>query len=187
MQQTFLFALVLHLLTVIFQPIHADVGGHDLFTSLAQLEVLWKNEMEIVPIMQEAIVKMERATKALQSYVESHQALKLDQGPNYDFLGHPVNAYHFVRHVASGWQKVQDNVIGNGTLREDLNKLKDREEEKLPDEYDVHGGAFGLVRLKSLYNYKLKPFLEKGVISTTLDNGKKVLSSPSVLKLNSKT
>jgi hypothetical protein len=38
-----------------------------------------------------------------------------------------------------------------------------------------------------LYNYKLKPFLERGVISTTLDNGKKVLSSPSVLKLNSKT
>ena len=27
----------------------------------------------------------------------------LNQTPNYDYLGHPLNAYHVVRHVASGW------------------------------------------------------------------------------------
>ena len=31
----------------------------------------------------------------------------------------------------------------------------------------------------------MKPFVEEGVISTTLDNGQIVLSNPSVLKLNS--
>jgi len=30
-------------------------GGHDLFTSLAQLEVLWKNDRQIVSKMQAAI------------------------------------------------------------------------------------------------------------------------------------
>lgn len=119
-------------------------------------------------------------------YIKSHYELQLDKGPNYDFLGHPINAYHFVRHVASGWKHVQDHVIGNATLRDNLNSLKDREQEKLPDDYDIKGGAFGLVRLKSLYNFKLEPFVEEGVISTTLDNGQVVLSKPSVLKLNCK-
>ena len=82
----------------------------------------------------------------------------LDKGPSYDFLGHPINAYHFVRHVASGWKHVQDHVIGNATLRDNLNSLKDREQEKLPDDYDIKGGAFGLVRLKSLYNAANKYF-----------------------------
>ena len=101
-------------------------------------------------------------------------------------MGHPINAYHFVRHVASGWKNIQDNVIGNETLRENLNILKEREKEKLPDEYDIQGAAFGLLRLRSVYNYKMKPFIQEGVISTTFDNGKVVLSQPSVQKLNSK-
>ena len=112
--------------------------------------------------------------------------MKLDVGPNYDFLGHPINAYHFVRHVASGWKHIQDKVIGNATIRDNLNILKERENEKLPDYYDIQGGAFGLVRLKSLYDFKLEPFVNEGIISSTLDNGQIVLSQPSVLKLNCK-
>ena len=45
---------------------NATVGGHDLFTSLAQLEVLWKNEMQVVNVMENAIEKMEKATNALK-------------------------------------------------------------------------------------------------------------------------
>lgn len=118
------------------------------------------------------------------SYVTSHKHHTLDQEPNYDFLGHPVNAYHFVRHVASGWNKVRENLIGNNSLIEDLQKLAEREEEKLPDEYDVQGGAYGIDRLYSLYTFDLKSFKDSGIISTTLDDGQVVLSKPSVLKLN---
>ena len=32
----------------------------------------------------------------------------------------------------------------------------------------------------------MKPFIDEGIISTTLDNGQVVLSDPSVLKLNCK-
>lgn len=76
-------------------------------------------------------------------------------------------------------------MIGNETIIDDLNLLRAREEEKLPDEYDVQGGAFGLVRLKSLYNFKMKKFVQDGIIDAKLDNGQAVLSKPSVLKLNS--
>ena len=47
-------------------PIKADIGGHDLFTSLAQLDVLWKNEMDIIKVMEGAITKMDKATNALK-------------------------------------------------------------------------------------------------------------------------
>ena len=46
--------------------VNADVGSHDLFTSLAQLEVLWKNELEVIKVMQVAITKMEKGIKILK-------------------------------------------------------------------------------------------------------------------------
>lgn len=57
----------------------------------------------------------------------------------------------------------------------------------MPDLYDVDGAAFGIVRLHSLYKFNLTRLIEEGVISTTLDNGQVVLSSPSVLKLTCKS
>jgi hypothetical protein len=122
-------------------------------------------------------------------YVSQHMELGLEQEPNYDFMGHPINAYHFVRHVASGWKIIQDGVLSEDvfTINEDLESLKDREtHQKLPDEYDVQGGAHGLVRLHSLYRLNLESFSKEGRMSTTLDNGKVVYSQPSVLKFNCK-
>ena len=46
-------------------------------------------------------------------YVQHHYIHQLNQTPNYEYLGHPVNAYHLVRHVASGWSNVIDNVMND--------------------------------------------------------------------------
>ena len=101
-------------------------------------------------------------------------------------MGNPINAYHFVRHVAAGWKRIQDHVVGEGALLNDLAQLKDREEEKLPDEDDVKGAAYGLGRLRSLYTFDMQSFVKDGVISTTMDNGQIVLSNSSILRLNCK-
>ena len=39
-------------------------------------------------------------------YVQDHYMQNLNQTPNYDYLGHPLNAYHLIRHVASGWNNL---------------------------------------------------------------------------------
>ena len=44
-------------------------------------------------------------------YVKHHYIHQLNQTPNYDYLGHPLNAYHFIRHVASGWDNIMMNVL----------------------------------------------------------------------------
>ena len=75
------------------------------------------------------------------SYIKSHKDLHLDQKPNYNFLGHPLNAYHFIRHVAAHWNAIHDEVVGKNVIIEDFKFLAEREKEKLPDLYDVQGGG----------------------------------------------
>ena len=47
--------------------VRAEHGGQDLFTSLAQLEELWKNDIKVVQQMEDTIRKMETAVSALKS------------------------------------------------------------------------------------------------------------------------
>ena len=46
-------------------------GGHDLFTSLAQLKVLWHNELEVVQLMKNIQTDNKNLTIAIKRY-ESH-------------------------------------------------------------------------------------------------------------------
>ena len=58
----FFLPFILSLITIV----KSHVGGHDLFTSLAQLEVLWFNELETIKVMERAIINMEKATISLK-------------------------------------------------------------------------------------------------------------------------
>ena len=58
----FFLPFILSLISIV----KSHVGGHDLFTSLAQLEVLWFNELETIKVMERAIINMEKATKLLK-------------------------------------------------------------------------------------------------------------------------
>ena len=46
-------------------------------------------------------------------YVKSHYMHNLNQTPNFNHLGHPLNAYHLIRHVASGWNYLIENEFKN--------------------------------------------------------------------------
>ena len=48
-------------------------------------------------------------------YVNSHKIHQLDQEPNFDYLGHPLDAYHFVRHVATGWERIRNKIFTNSS------------------------------------------------------------------------
>ena len=65
---SFIFALnCISMFDISSMVVRAEHGGQDLFTSLAQLEVLWKNDIKVVKEMEEAIRKMETAVTALKS------------------------------------------------------------------------------------------------------------------------
>ena len=46
-------------------------------------------------------------------YVKTHYMHNLNQTPNFNHLGHPLNAYHLIRHVASGWNYLIENEFKN--------------------------------------------------------------------------
>ena len=64
-------------------------------------------------------------------YIKSHHLHKLGEIPNIDYLGHPINAYHLIRHVASGWQHILNDSprinkwLGNNAGRIVWNNLFD--------------------------------------------------------------
>ena len=51
-----------------------------------------------------------------------HYELKLNETPSIEFLGHPINGFHFVRHVASAWNDVRKNVLADDvvSVKDDL-------------------------------------------------------------------
>ena len=48
-------------------------------------------------------------------YLKQHYLYQLNVEPNIDYVGHPVNAYHFLRHIAFGWHDIINQVLRNQT------------------------------------------------------------------------
>ncbi len=67
--KSLIFVTFFVVLLILPENVRSDFGGHDLFTSLAQLEVLWHNDREVVKEMENTIVKLERAKKSLERQV----------------------------------------------------------------------------------------------------------------------
>ena len=57
-------------------------------------------------------------------YLENHYLHQLNDTPNLDYLGHPINAYHFIRHVASGWKRIlNDGPQINNWIQKNAGKI----------------------------------------------------------------
>ena len=52
----------------------------------------------------------------------NHEKLELNQEPNVEYLGHPINAYNLIKHSALGWAMFHEDVIPK--LNETLPKLE---------------------------------------------------------------
>ena len=51
----------------------------------------------------------------LNRYIKQHDQSRLDQEPNSHDIGHPVNAYHLIKHVALGWRAIEKDILNNDT------------------------------------------------------------------------
>lgn len=177
--------LVLFLVSVNISLTFGAYGGHDLFTSLGQLNELWKNERTVVQDMENAITHMDEIKESFKRYIASHKDTELDQEPNFDYLGQPLNGYFMIRHVALGWAEIREKVfVAENKTREIFDRLKDRENVKLPDAQDIKGAAFGLARLHSQYNLNTTEMIENGIIESKIKNGIQARSEPSIAKLS---
>ena len=47
----------------------------------------------------------------MKRYIKSYKDLRLDEEPNFEYLGHPINSYLLVRHVAFGYGHLTNKVV----------------------------------------------------------------------------
>jgi len=84
---------------------------------------------------------METMVEAMKRYVKSYKEIELDKEPNFDYLGHPVNSYMLVRHVAFAYEFLSGKLepLTNAT-KDFLDAVRERPaEEMLPATRDVEG------------------------------------------------
>ena len=43
-------------------------------------------------------------------YVNQHHRHKLNNTPTINYLGHPINAYHLIRHIVYGWEYISHHL-----------------------------------------------------------------------------
>ena len=118
--------------------------------------------------------------------MESHKKLELNQEPNVDYLGHPINGYNLIKHAAMGWKNFHFKI--NPKLNEtitNLDYMQNRANNTAISGYDeIEGAAFGIARLQSQYNLDPNKMFKEGIIETHL-NLKHIKSEPSIRKFTS--
>lgn len=165
---------------------HAGYGGNDIFTSLEAMRRLWAEERIFVEKIEQVIRDMKTIVPEMERYVESHKKLELNQEPNVDYLGHPINGYNLIKHAAMGWKNFHFKI--NPHLNEtitNLDYMQNRANNTAISGYDeIEGAAFGIARLQSQYNLDPNKMFKEGIIETHL-NLKHIKSEPSIRKFTS--
>lgn len=157
----------------------------NLFASLSQLKLLWQNDLDIVKLMEPLMDDNSSEYVPLKRYVKQHRQQGLNQTPNIDHLGHPINAYHLLRHVVYGWEYVSHH-LSLPTEQKPLSNELDlvRKRNTNVDEDDINGAAAGIARLFSEYSLDQRELIKNGRLVTTMENGINVRSKQSVAPLD---
>ncbi|XP_077504406.1 prolyl 4-hydroxylase subunit alpha-1 isoform X1 [Amblyomma americanum] len=123
----------------------------EVFTALADLEHLLRTEGAVVQTLQRYLDaeegRLEKIKKLRQEFNQLHKAASRDGD---EFISNPVNAFLLVKKLTADWKAVArlmldtegkamvENITHSGHLR-------------FPDEEDLTGAAFALLRLQDTY------------------------------------
>lgn len=138
------------LITCICTLLSTQVQG-EVFTALADLEHLLRTEGAVVQTLQRYLDaeegRLEKIKKLRQEFNQLHKAASRDGD---EFISNPVNAFLLVKKLTADWKAVArlmldtegkamvENITHSGHLR-------------FPDEEDLTGAAFALLRLQDTY------------------------------------
>ena len=95
----------------------------------------------------------------------------MNQEPNVDYLGHPINAYNLIKHTAMGWRNFHDKIIPplNETMSNFEYFMNRPNNTAIPDYHEINGAAYGVARLQSIYNLEPNSIFKEGIIDTNLN------------------
>ena len=169
-----------------FSPIWARYGNNDIFTSLEAMRRLWIEEKEFVNNLESAIENLKTIMPVFERYITNHKKLELNQEPNVDYLGHPINAYNLIKHSALGWKMFSEDIVPvlNQTIPNLQYVFNRPNNSNIPDHSEVSGAAFGIARLHTLYNLDTEHFFNHGIVDSNFGHAH-IKSKASTKKLSS--
>ncbi len=96
------------------------------------------------------------------------------QDDDESFLYNPLNVYNLIRHVAVGWQVVEQTLSQERQRRSGGDQLPKRvrrvlarsKRDHVPGSDDLDGVAVGIVRLHDYYKFNTSSFVDEGVFET---------------------
>ncbi|XP_045111917.1 prolyl 4-hydroxylase subunit alpha-2-like [Portunus trituberculatus] len=129
-------------------------GLGDVHTSAASVARLVEAEQAVVAALQDYVTKEDARLEVIRRYVESWR------GSAADYVHNPINSYFFMRRLTQDFLPVQDALHPPSTadLHENMSSL--RGNLNLPEETDLNGVAFALVRLQDTYNLTVDDLVE---------------------------
>ena len=180
--KTYLVLLVISYLKIA----NGSYGGNDIFTSLEATRRLWLEERLFVQNLQDSIDTFKSILPIFERYIANHKKLELDQEPNVEYLGHPINSYNLIKHSALGWKMFHEDVLPslNKTIPQLTYVLNRPNNTPIPDNNEIAGAAFGIARLHTLYSLDTDNFVHNGIVDSDFGHVH-VKSKPSSKKLSS--
>ena len=166
--------------------IYAKYGNNDFFTSLEAMRRLWVEEKAFVTHLESSIESLKTILPVFERYITNHKKLELDQEPNVEYLGHPINAYNLIKHSALGWKMFDEDVIP--VLNQSIPSLEyvfnRANNTGIPDNEEIKGAAFGMARLHTLYSLNTDNFIKHGIVDSNFGHAH-IQSKASTKKLSS--
>ncbi|GAB6023810.1 hypothetical protein CHUAL_008556 [Chamberlinius hualienensis] len=133
----------------------------EVYTSTAQLEHVFQVEKEVVSILDDYIRVTQLKLIQMQSYVDDYHRMANED--DVDTANNPLKAFQLVKRLAVDWQYLESE-MRNYDWNTVLSVIKEkRSVAVMPQEADLQGAAFALIRLKNTYNLNVSE-LTRGII-----------------------
>ena len=152
-------------------------GPKQIYTSMHELKQFFDEEIEYVNDLRQICDRKLVSTEAINhlgSYLASYDDVLGSQEEDESFLYNPLNVYNLIRHVAVGWNLVE-NIFQDEKQRlkpdqkfpKRVRKVIARSKKKhIPGADDLDGVSVGIVRLHDYYKFNVTSFVQEGVLET---------------------
>nr|XP_027227836.1 prolyl 4-hydroxylase subunit alpha-2-like [Penaeus vannamei] len=153
--------LALGLVLALVTSAEGGSGLGDVHTSAATVARLVEAEEEVIRTLQDYIDKEESRLAAIRGYINDWH-----RGSAVDYVHNPINSYHFLRRVTQEFPALKNALRDTATraLRANLTSLRNGVD--VPEEADLNGAAWALVRLQDTYNLSVNDLVEGEILGT---------------------
>ncbi|XP_055354653.1 prolyl 4-hydroxylase subunit alpha-2-like [Paramacrobiotus metropolitanus] len=147
-------------LFLLILAINISSNNGDVFTSMADVGTLVGSAQRLTHVLQELVRAEKERIQVIEKFVKEQKEfnqnllIRSNREGNSAQLYHPITAFRFVKHLGVDWQYYSQLIGLNlaATAVDEVKRLSDSHQIKLPVEDDLKGASEALVRLQHTYD-----------------------------------